>query len=534
MNKYKVALLLALCSLNMIAADGYMFRIQLKDKGQSGFKIEKPEQFLSKRAIERRNRQGIKINETDLPISSIYISSIEEMGSIVVAKSKWLKTVSIYCSDSLFIDRIQELPFVESATFVWKGDTARIESKALTRSKKFVEKPVDEYGYGQEQIKTVNGHFLHKEGYRGKGMEIAVIDAGFTNLKEILLLDNVSIKGVKDFVFKGNHIFESSDHGLKVLSVLAANRPNTFIGTAPEAKYWLLRSEDGRSEFPIEEDYFAAATEYADSVGVDIINASLGYHTFDFPAKSYTHEQLDGKTAYITQAVEEAASKGIFVEVSAGNEGVNSWKKIVFPSDAPSVLTVGAIARDSTIAYFSSIGPTADRRTKPDVVAVGLGTAVIGATGEVELANGTSFSGPIISGLAACLWQSAPTLTSGEILSIIRKSGDRYRTNNPDGVYGYGIPDMNIAFLLAGKEIIPTQPLFTIQSDSVGHFRVIQNNRISGSTYTVRAITFDGKVVLTDSMSELEKNFYISAIARQARIITITGAGVNEAHKVIF
>ncbi len=528
-----------LSNLNTFGAEGYMFRIQLKDKGQTNYTINKPEKFLSKRAIERRKKQNISIENSDLPISSTYINTLEKLGCTVVAKSKWLKTISIYCTDSLFIDKINKLDFVDSTTFVWKGDTARTTVKELPRSKRIVEKPKDKYGYGDVQIKTVNGDFLHQEGYKGKGMEIAVIDAGFTNLKEILLLDNVSIKGIKDFVFNGNNIFESSDHGLKVLSVLASNRPNIFVGTAPEAKYWLLRSEDSRSEFPIEEDYWVAAAEFADSIGVDIINASLGYHTFNAPAKSYTHEQLDGKTAYITRAAEMAASKGIFVEVSAGNDGANPWEKLAFPSDAANVLTVGAIARDSTIAYFSSRGLTADGRIKPDVVAVGLATAVIASTGEVELSNGTSFSGPIMSGLAACLWQSAPDLTSLELLDIIRKSSDRYAT--PDGIYGYGIPNMKTAFLLAGNtpsgienEGLNREPLFNIKSDSIGHFNVSRNREDTNSTYTIRVLTLDGKILMTDTLSEEEQNFYLPNYPKQVKIIAISGIGVKESYKIIF
>ena len=539
MTKYIFLIIITLYNLNISSSEGYMFRVQLKDKGQTGYTIDKPEEFLSKRAIERRKRQNISIDNSDLPISSAYISAIEELGCTVVAKSKWLQTISIYCNDSLFVEKINQLDFVDSTTFAWKGDTARTTARELPRSKRFVEKPKSEYGYGDVQIKTVNGDFLHKEGYKGKGMEIAVIDAGYTNLKEILLLDNVSIKGVKDFVYNGNNIFESSDHGLKVLSVMASNRPNIFVGTAPEAKYWLLRSEDSRSEFPIEEDYWAAAAEYADSIGVDIINASLGYHTFNAPAKSYTHEQLDGKTAYITRAANMAASKGIFVEVSAGNDGANIWEKIAFPSDAANVLTVGAIARDSTIAYFSSRGLTADGRIKPDVVAVGFSTAVIASTGEVDLANGTSFSGPVMSGLAACLWQSAPSLTNIELLDIIRKSSDKYAT--PDGIYGYGIPNMKTAFLLAGntpsgieKEDLNKEPLFDIKSDSIGYFSVSKKEKTMDGTYTIRVLTLDGKILMTDTLSEEEQSFYLPNYPKQVKIIAIAGTGVKESYKIIF
>lgn len=540
MIRYIFLTLCVLCNLTMFPGEGYMFRLQLKDKGKTSYSADSPEQFLSKRAIDRRNKQNIGINETDMPISSEYIKTIEDLGCRVIARSKWLSTISIYCNDSLLVDKLKGLDFISYTTFVWKGDTISTASKEITRSKRSATKSTNEYGYSNDQIKTVNGQFLHTEGYKGKGFEIAVIDAGYRNLNELLLLDNISIKGVKDFVFKGEDVFKSSDHGLKVLSVLATNRPGIFIGSAPEAKYWLLRSEDNRSEFPVEEDYFVAAAEYADSVGVDIINASLGYHTYQIPAQSYTHEQLDGKTAYITRAAEIAASKGILVEVSAGNEGSNSWKKIAFPADAASVLTVGAIAKDSTIAYFSSAGLTADGRIKPDVVALGLNTSVIAASGEVEPAQGTSFSGPIISGLAACLWQSVPDLTNLELVDIIRKSGDRY--NKPDAKYGYGIPNMKTAYLLAKNT--PTgieeeakenrEPLFQIESDSTGHIRVICKKNMSDGMFNIKIFNLDGKVVFDGFLTEKEQEFYLNDSSKQIRIVTITGAGIRESYKTIF
>jgi len=424
-----------------------MFRIKLKNKGESGYSISNPEAFLSQRAIQRRAKQNIPVDPTDLPISEQYIHSIKNTGFEITAKSKWMNTVSVYCKDSLFIDQIKSLDFVEDILFVWKGDTATIKKgQPVMKKAQFIQKADSIYGYGYEQINMLNGLFLHDNGYKGKGMEIAVIDAGYKNFKDILLLDNVFIKGIKDFVYQGENIFESSDHGLKVLSVMASNRPGIYIGTAPEAKYWLLRSEDGRSEYPVEEDYWVAAAEYADSVGVDVINTSLGYNNFHSPAKSYTHEDLDGKTAFISKAAEIAVSKGIFVESSAGNEGNGTWQKISVPADAENVLTVGSVKRDSLLSSFSSRGPTADLRIKPDVVALGSSINVIASTGDVEQSSGTSFSGPVMSGIAACLWQAFPELTNLEILNIIRKAADRY--DNPDNDYGYGIPDMKKAFEL--------------------------------------------------------------------------------------
>ncbi len=451
---YRLVFLLfvSLLGLPVYSAEGYMFRLYLKDKGISEYNIAEPEQFLSVRSIERRNKQQLEVDSTDLPISPVYIKQLEELGYDIAAKSRWMNTISVHCQDSLQIEQVDKLGFVDSVLFVWKKDTTEIKKKRVNLKKiKKLEKPQSIHGHGYEQLKIINGETLHQKGFKGKGLEIAVIDAGYKNFKNILLLDNVIVKGQKDFVYQGEDMFESSDHGLKVLSVIAANRPDIYVGTAPEAAFWLLRSEDSRSEYPIEEDYWVAAAEYADSVGVDIINTSLGYTNFNLPARSYTHEQLDGKTSFITQAAGKAVEKGIFVEVSAGNEGGAKWHKIAVPSDAENVLTVGSIKIDSLVSYFSSRGPTADGRIKPDVVALGSKISVIASDGEIERSDGTSFAGPVMSGIVACLWQAYPQLTNLQLLDIIRKSSHRYE--KPNNSYGYGIPDMKKAMEIASLYI---------------------------------------------------------------------------------
>lgn len=456
MRRFTILLLLSIVSVYSSAADGYMFRLQLKDKQNTTYSITKPEKFLSTRAIERRERQQIAIDSTDLPVSAIYCDEIEKTGCKIVSKSKWMNTVSVLCSDSLLVEIIKDLQFVEKATFVWKSDTTITNpaSSPLRQIKTPEVKAENKYGYGYDQIKMLNGEYLHQKGFKGNNMEIAIIDAGYQNLRDILLLDNVFVRGIKDFVYNGIDILKSSSHGLNVLSILGSNRPNIYTGVSPEAKYWLLKSEDGRSEYPIEEDYWIAATEYADSVGVDLINTSLGYTKFNPLAKSYTQAQLDGKTAFISKAAKVAASKGIFIVISAGNEGSKTWRSISAPADVDDVLTVGSVRRDSTLSYFSSVGPTADERIKPDVVALGDKINVIGEDGSVTYNSGTSFSGPVMCGMAVCLWQAYPQLTNLQLLDIIRRSANRFE--KPNDSYGYGIPDMQKAMNIA-EEFINTQ-----------------------------------------------------------------------------
>jgi subtilisin family serine protease len=512
-----------------------MFRVYFKDKGNTSFSVSKPELYLSARAIQRRLKQHILVDSTDYPVSSGYIAAVEELGCKAVARSKWMNTASFFCPDSTLVDSIKQLHFVENAILVRRVDTlAASRSSHSFKRLRVLEKSQTDYGYAYDQIRMLNGGYLHQQGYKGKGMEIAIIDAGFQNLNEILLLDNTNIKGMKDFVYQGTDMLKSSDHGLKVLSVMAANRPGTFVGTAPEAEYWLLRSEDGRYECPVEEDYWAAAAEYADSIGADVINTSLGYTTFDAPTYSYNTELLDGKTAFITQVADIAASKGIFVEVSAGNEGDKTWRKIAFPADAEHVLTVGSVARDSLISSFSSRGPTADGRVKPDVMTLGTAVDVIASNGEIEQSNGTSFAGPIMSGLAACLWQACPGLTNMQLLDVIRRSSNRYE--NPGDSYGYGIPDMKKALETARQLVTSGEegeaPFEIYTTDSIGHFRVV--NKGEEGTYQVLAYSLEGKKVFSGKLSYTVQDFYIPQIIRQAYIVSIQGDKMNFARKVRF
>jgi subtilisin family serine protease len=276
-------------------------------------------------------------------------------------------------------------------------------------------------------------------------MRIAVIDAGFLNVNRISAFASLKLLGTYNIVFPGSDVFCEDDHGTKVLSCMAANLPGLMVGTAPEASYLLIKSEDVRTEFPIEEDFWAAALEYADSVGVDVVTSSLGYFTFDAGQTVYTSSDLDGRTAFVSQVAEKAAEKGLLIFCSAGNEGVNDWEKITFPSDASDVLTVGAVTEEKTRSKFSSIGFTADYRIKPDIVALGSGACVVGADGNVQHANGTSFSTPIMAGLGVCLWQGLPWLTNKELITLIRQTATQ--SEHPDVELGYGIPDMYKAYI---------------------------------------------------------------------------------------
>ena len=423
--------------------DTLKYRVTLRDKAQTEYSLQRPEEFLSAKALERRARQGIAVDSTDLPVCRTYINKVKELGARVVVTGKWENFITVSCNDTTVMDAVAALPFVRSVEQVWKVSASALTSKADKRDS-LVNQPAIHpdsiYGTAITQIAMSHGDELHKAGFRGEGMTIAVIDAGYHNVDRITAMRNIRIRGTRDFVEPGSDIYAKGSHGMSVLSCMAMNMPNVMTGTAPEASYWLLRSEDERSEQPVEQDYWAAAVEFADSVGVDVLNTSLGYYVYDDPAQNLRLRDLDGQHQLMSRQASRIADKGMILVCSAGNAGMESWKKITTPGDADNVLTVGAIDKRGVLAPFSSIGNTQDGRIKPDVVAVGLGSDVMRTNGNTGHANGTSFASPILCGMVACLWQACPDLTAKEVIKLVRRVGDR--ADCPDNIYGYGVPDL--------------------------------------------------------------------------------------------
>lgn len=419
------------------------YRIWFTDKGESACSLDRPEQFLSPRALEHRQKYGIAIDSTDLPVSPARLQRLSAQGARVLTTSKWLNTATVALTDTTRLRAIEHLPFV--ARFDRLGSPVQPAGSLVKPRKKLVEtNPLSLYGNAAQQIALHNGEQLHQAGFRGEGMTIAVIDGGFLNADNNPRFDPDRIAGVHDFIDETMDFRNGDSHGSSVLSTLLVNDSNLFVGTAPQASYWLLRSEDTATEYPTEEDYWVAALEYADSLGVDVVTSSLGYSRFDDSRYDHTWADLDGRTAFISQAASRGVDKGLLIVVSAGNERINDWEKITVPADVAGVLTVGAVTANRQPANFSGAGPTADGRVKPDVVAIGAPAATIDPYGNLQLNNGTSFSAPIMAGLTACLWQALPQLSAREIISLIRQNSSQYLT--PDSLLGYGIPDFYAAY----------------------------------------------------------------------------------------
>jgi subtilisin family serine protease len=454
MMKFKKRLLRVLFFMLLFSAScfasaekSFCFRLYLNHKGISSYKIIEPEKFLSPAAIERRFLREVMIDESDFPISEQLIDEIKSFDFRLVTQSKWLKTLVVETADSFKINRLKRSMDIDSIRCVW-NDEGRLDTKPCEEdTSRFISRDKNleiEYGYADNQIRMLNGTALHEKGYKGKNMRIAVIDAGFMNVNRIDAFSGLRLLGVHNITFPNHNLYCEDEHGTKVLSCMAADLPGIITGTAPQAEYLLIKSEDTRGEFPIEEDFWVAAVEYADSLGIDVISSSLGYYKFDNISSYYSHADINGKTALTSKAAEIASRKGILLVNSAGNEANGDWKKIIFPADAENILTVGSVTTDKEKSSFASVGLTADFRIKPDVVALGSNCCVINSAGQIQIVNGTSFSAPIIAGLATCLWQAFPLLKNTEIIQLIRESSSQFQL--PDAQLGYGIPDFIKAY----------------------------------------------------------------------------------------
>jgi subtilisin family serine protease len=435
-----------------------LYRLLLTDKGNSPYNLNNPEEFLSSKSIERRTKQGFSVDTTDLPIDPTYFSTLIDAGATIYTYSKWVNTIVIGVSEEA-LAAINNLPFVSQLYPVWRGS---LPKTVITKEEK-ENIPIEtsnlnlsDYGDGLTQISLSNGHLLHELGYKGAGMTIAVLDAGFKGANVIDYFNQSKILGVKNFTHEnGDPLQGTMEHGTKVLSCMLANKQGDMIGTAPQANYYLFKTEMNDGEYPVEEDYWIAGLEYADSLGVDIVTSSLGYNLFNDPSMDHDLSQLDGKTVPSSRAASMAARKGILLLNSAGNEANMPWKKIMVSADAENILTVGSVTYDSIRSSFSSLGNTSDGRIKPDVMAMGSNVTVIGANGK-GTSGGTSFACPITAGLSACLWEALPNFNSLEIAALIRESAHLYQT--PDSIYGYGIPDFFKAYTEGSTKVSISNP----------------------------------------------------------------------------
>lgn len=422
------------------------------------YSLDEPRAFLSDRALARRARQGIPVDQLDLPVAPAYVAAINALeGFRVVHTSRWLNGATVSIADSaVSLEPLWGLGFVSEVRRVEAG-----EGDGGAPGPQALEGPLSpaDYGAGWDPLAQLGGEPLHALGFRGEGLWIGVLDAGFENVPTLDVFaearDQGRIREGRDIVGSTQGVYAHHRHGTMVLGTMTGTAEGELIGTAPEATYYLYRTEDAWREYEIEEDFWIVGAEHADSIGVDILNTSLGYSLFDDSLMNHSPGQMDGRTARISRGMAIAATRGMLCVTSAGNSGATAWRSITAPADAEGILAVGAVDAAGNVAGFSGRGPSADGRVKPEVVARGVAAAYPTHEGTIAAGNGTSFAAPILCGLAACLWQAVPSATSSQVREAILQSASHYLA--PNDSLGYGLPDFARAFdLLAGWNGGPT------------------------------------------------------------------------------
>ncbi|MFA5417947.1 MAG: S8 family serine peptidase [Bacteroidales bacterium] len=538
-----------------IAPDKYY--VQFTDKNNSPYSINQPDVFLSQRALDRRAKYDIALSEEDLPVNPQYLQGVTDLGVQILNPTKWMNGVTVFCDNPAIMDLVLDLPYVQSTVKLPDNhDGGKVKSffanESVVRapdmgSTSFKSTRSMDYGGAGPQINQIDGIVLHDMGYQGQGMVIAVLDAGYEGADVHPFFDSLRMNnrllGTRDFVHPGtNNVYNENSHGKSVLSIMAAFAPGQMIGTAPRASYWLLRSENSDVYAPpltenvIEEYNWVSAAEFADSVGADVINSSLGYITFDDTTFNHTYEDMDGMTNVITRGADKAAEKGIMVVNSAGNSGGYPFPYIGAPADGFNVFTIGAVDPDGLRASFSSIGPTYDGRHKPTIAATGQHTFIASGSNGAGYGEGTSFSSPVIAGMTTCLMQAYPEMTVAEVQDALKQSGNQ--ASNPDDSLGWGIPDYGTAYGLLldiaghpdqGKTLVTAGPnpckdqltlkltLDSIEQVVVKLINTSGDVMFSGNYTRSRA---DNKINLNQQISNLTSGIYF------VRVVTPTRTGV--------
>ena len=523
------------CSLitdNCIAQSSAKYLITLKDKNDSPYSVSKPLEFLSQRSVNRRTKQKIAVVTRDLPVNPAYVTEIRKTGAKVWFTSRWMNAVLVQTS-AANIQTILKLPFVKGLEGINPLDsptdrTARTASKFETEGTQAFD-----YGSSKIQVEMIGADAMHDAGFKGEGMLIGVLDEGFNNANNIPafkpLFDEKRVVGTYDFVNKKSTVYDAGDHGTEVLACMGAFLEGKMIGTAPKASYLLLKTEDSKSESLLEEANWLFGVEYADSVGVDLINSSLGYNTQMNDSKmNHTYAEMDGNTTIAARAADWAAAAGIVCVVSAGNDGQSSWKYVATPADADSVLAVGAVTATKTYALFSSQGNPTDKRIKPDVSAMGQSSVFIAPNGAVVTGSGTSFASPILCGMVAGYWQANPTLTAMEVMDNVRKAGSQ--ADKPDRILGYGIPVLFKKPLAVEGEISEIFKAYPNPTNSSVTIELLETNP---KNYEANLVDVYGRTYWNESLKNRLQTFSVDKLSAGVYFLRVGNDEKNSVVKVV-
>ncbi len=509
------------------------------DKENVEESLADPITILTQEAIDRKVLQNTPIDERDVPVTEAYITQIKDATGITVySKSKWMNCVYVKGTQAnienlLNMSFVVDIEYANKSLNLFPGEP--IEDKFVIENE--TNRVVYNYGEAANQIEMLSGDFLHELDYAGEDMLIAVLDAGFpsvlTNPGFANMVNEGRLLGTYDFQARTTNIDGTSSHGTKTSSDIGGFIQDQFIGTAPQASYYFFVTEYTPTETPLEEAHWVEALERADSLGVDVVNTSLSYKEYDNGNYTHSYEDLDGVTTFAARGGNIAFDKGMILVNSAGNSGDGSSPFVGTPSDALGVLTIGAVDANGNYSSFSSTGPTVDGRIKPDVMAQGSGSAVIGTNGLVDFSNGTSFSSPILAGVVACLWQSRPETTNGQIMQIVRESAHLY--NNPTDQMGYGIPNFEDAY--NALEILGVENDFLLSNFALypnpvsSRINISFPQQIHNAEITIHSIL--GNKILTTEITSTNNVVDIETLTAGMYIATITSNNKSISFKLI-
>jgi serine protease AprX len=427
--------------------------VSFADKGPlESYRNAVPGTVVSQRSLLRRMKvrpAGHLVDYTDLPVSEEYVASVAGQVVSVRQRSRWFNAVSVLATPSQ-ISLLRELSFVNAIDLVarFAKDHSEAETGEDPPPSPLAAAPADlDYGPSLNQVALIGVPTVHNTGNTGQDVMIGVFDNGF-RLPNHEAFATMQIVATYDFVdHKVSVVPNNPDpgfgsHGVNTLSTIGGYKPGQLIGPAFGATYILARTENDSSETPMEEDYWVAAIEWADSIGVDVTSTSLGYLTYDSPYTSWTWQDMDGNTTVITRAADMAVGRGILVVNSAGNNGSNpSHNTLNGPADGDSVASIGAVNSGGTRVSFSSVGPTTSDppRIKPDLMAQGSAVVVASSTNPTgyTTSSGTSFSCPLAAGAVALVLKANPTATPMEIIAALKATGNNAST--PNNLNGWGI-----------------------------------------------------------------------------------------------
>ncbi|MEK6476887.1 S8 family serine peptidase [Catalinimonas sp. 4WD22] len=544
MPKYFILFFILFLGGNWAFAQESQYVVFFTDKDTLAYDLDRPEDFLSPRAIERRNRQDIAVTYSDFPVREDYLTQLKEMGAEVYYKTRWFNGALIEVTP-------EELETITSQSFIIAAELVKPRGRGERRKSgssfgkskqvKAHKEPLEQL-LNMEQNDMLGIDEMHEDGYNGSGLLVAVFDGGFRGVDTVSYFQHIYEDGRMlpgyDFVGNSSDVYQYGQHGTEALSCIGAYIPGVLEAGAYGADFMLCVTEEVSSEYRIEEYNWLFAAEYADSTGADVISTSLGYTTFNDSDMDYSYEDLDGQTAVITRAVDAATEKGIVCVVSAGNEGSGSWRYVSPPADAQNILAVGAVSRSRDKVSFSSYGPSVDGRVKPDVSALGLQTVVVDASGNVVTSNGTSFAAPLIAGFVAGVWQAFPDATNVEIMEKIRFSGDMALT--PNNETGYGIPDYNKLMdnYLTPIEDIPQKHYYKVYPNPVEDSDLIiepSNGNFEGKL-RINLYSPEGRLMLEKNVDEFKRNsltLEMDGLSRGIYIMHILSASVSDTLKIV-